>query len=285
VRLRLPGQGWAFRDDSARERFHERLALLLKEKAPPPEDELRALVAEFQDADFLDRPGVHFHPRIEMRFLPEESGPRGDRDVDLQIHLGGWDFRDADAKREFDRALNLLSSPSLPDAGSLIDQAFLDTVRDEIESLILGFASEGRIAPKGRTEFEFLLPAPPAGRVAGVGIDAVEVPRMARALTRHPGLSGVFLTPSERHWAAGRADRVALAFAAKEAAFKAFGESWTRGRLGWTDIEVQPDAGGYSLNLLGAAEALAASRAVDRIEAEFDLTEERARVVVILLRR
>ena len=102
----------------------------------------------------------------------------------------------------------------------------------------------------------------------GLGIDVLEVARMAEALRRHGDRFGerVF---TDQEWAAcrQRTDRiVALSarFAAKEACLKALGTGWAEG-LGFRDVEVvregnQPPR----LVLHGAAARRAESMGVTR---------------------
>lgn len=98
--------------------------------------------------------------------------------------------------------------------------------------------------------------------LVGVGIDLVEVPRMAAALTRTPALAVRLFTEGERRWCTAGArpeQRYAARFAAKEAAMKALGVGL--GAIGWHDIEVtRADSGAPSLVVSGRAAALAAER-------------------------
>ena len=80
--------------------------------------------------------------------------------------------------------------------------------------------------------------------ILGLGIDVLEVNRMAEALGRHGDRFGerVF---TDGEWAAcgRRTDRVvalAARFAAKEACLKALGTGWAEG-LGFRDVEVVRD--------------------------------------------
>lgn len=77
--------------------------------------------------------------------------------------------------------------------------------------------------------------------IAGVGLDAVDIDRMRRALERTPSLVNRLFTPSEqrdcrnpdatwRYW------KLAARFAAKEAVAKAFGTGIDG--FGFTDIEI-----------------------------------------------
>jgi holo-[acyl-carrier protein] synthase len=72
--------------------------------------------------------------------------------------------------------------------------------------------------------------------ILGVGVDAVPVARMRRALERTPRFAERVFTPQELRTAAGRASRdasLAARFAAKEAARKALGTV-----IAWRDVEV-----------------------------------------------
>jgi holo-[acyl-carrier protein] synthase len=77
----------------------------------------------------------------------------------------------------------------------------------------------------------------------GVGIDVVDVARVARMLARHgERTTARVLTAGE--WAycatqAGPARHVAARIAAKEAAFKALQAAGARGPLNWREVEVR----------------------------------------------
>lgn len=75
--------------------------------------------------------------------------------------------------------------------------------------------------------------------IVGVGIDVVQVDRLARALERTPGLAHRLFTEVERR--AGRTESLAARFAAKEAVAKALGAP---GGLRWTDAEVVSEPSG-----------------------------------------
>ena len=76
--------------------------------------------------------------------------------------------------------------------------------------------------------------------IVGVGVDAVEIDRVARALQRHPGFGARVFTPAELQSAgrrgAGRVAYLAKRWAAKEAVSKALGVGFSG--LSYTDIEV-----------------------------------------------
>jgi holo-[acyl-carrier protein] synthase len=77
----------------------------------------------------------------------------------------------------------------------------------------------------------------------GVGIDVVDVARVARMLARYGERTQErVLTAGEQAYCATQAvpaRHVAARLAAKEAAFKAFQAAGARGPLGWQEVEVQ----------------------------------------------
>ena len=105
--------------------------------------------------------------------------------------------------------------------------------------------------------------------ILGLGMDLVEVGRIARLLDGPAGRAERFLarcfTPAERAFCEARRDRAsgyAARFAAKEAAVKALGAP--RG-VGWQDLEVRRAEGrAPSLALSGRAEAAARRLGVAR---------------------
>jgi holo-[acyl-carrier protein] synthase len=100
--------------------------------------------------------------------------------------------------------------------------------------------------------------------VLAVGIDAVEVERLRRALARHPRLVERLFSPAEQADVAGRRDPVpglAARFAAKEAVMKSL--SVGLGAFDFTDVEVVGAPGGAPLlSVSGRAVRLAAERSV-----------------------
>jgi holo-[acyl-carrier protein] synthase len=75
--------------------------------------------------------------------------------------------------------------------------------------------------------------------IVGVGIDVVDVARLARALQRTPRLADRLFTATERR--SGRPEQLAARFAAKEATAKALGAP---GGLRWQDAEVVVEESG-----------------------------------------
>ncbi len=86
-----------------------------------------------------------------------------------------------------------------------------------------------------------------------IGLDLVEIPRFARAVARHgERLLNRLFTPRERALAAEHIERLAVRFAAKEAAAKALGTGI--GPVAWIDLEVLTSPNGApELHLHGAA--------------------------------
>jgi holo-[acyl-carrier protein] synthase len=115
-----------------------------------------------------------------------------------------------------------------------------------------------------------------------VGIDLIEIDRLARALERRPALAARIFTDSEREFAGARAhpdQHLAARFAAKEAALKALG----LGGLRLHEVEVL--GGGDEaprLALHGRAAAVAAERGV---ALEVSLTHARAVAAAVVIAR
>jgi holo-[acyl-carrier protein] synthase len=104
--------------------------------------------------------------------------------------------------------------------------------------------------------------------VIGVGIDLIEVPRIARMIDEHGQrfLDRVF-TLVEQNYAnaspAQRAQRFAARFAAKEAALKALSMGVREG-IAWTDIEcTHRDDGSPMLHVRARAAEIARVRGID----------------------
>ena len=96
--------------------------------------------------------------------------------------------------------------------------------------------------------------------IVSVGIDIVEVYRIADTLARTPRFAERVFTEAEREYCdakgAAAAQSYAGRFAAKEAFLKALQTGW-RGKITWHDIEILSDDQGVPmLNISGEAEAL-----------------------------
>jgi holo-[acyl-carrier protein] synthase len=122
--------------------------------------------------------------------------------------------------------------------------------------------------------------------IVGLGIDVVEVARLAAALSRHGDhfIRRVF-TAAERAACDPRGDRVlafAARFAAKEACFKALGTGWAEG-LGFTDVEIVRE-GNQPPRLVLHGEAARRAEALGVTRSHVSLTHQpgTAAAVVIL---
>jgi holo-[acyl-carrier protein] synthase len=118
-----------------------------------------------------------------------------------------------------------------------------------------------------------------------VGIDLVQVSRIADSLDRHGArfLRRVF-TDAEVAYASASppqmAHRLAARFAAKEATMKALGVG--ERAMAWRDIEVRRAAdGGCALELRGMAHALAADRCITSLALSMSHDGDYATAIVI----
>ena len=122
--------------------------------------------------------------------------------------------------------------------------------------------------------------------IVGIGIDIVEVPRIAAAVERFGErfLNRVF-TASEISYCQSKQnamERFAARFAAKEAGFKAIGTGWRHG-VTWQDVEVGREPGGRpSICYSGKAAEFAAKLGVRRASLSLSHTAEQAIAQVIL---
>lgn len=122
----------------------------------------------------------------------------------------------------------------------------------------------------------------------GLGIDIVEVARLAAALGRHGDrfVDRVF-TDAERAACDARGDRIlalAARFAAKEACLKALGTGWAEG-LGFRDVEVVRE-GNQPPRLVLHGEAARRAETLGVVRSHVSLTHQpgTAAAVVILER-
>jgi holo-[acyl-carrier protein] synthase len=122
--------------------------------------------------------------------------------------------------------------------------------------------------------------------IVGIGVDEVEVPRMAGVLARTPSMRERLFTPAEQAYADAAqptmaAQRYGARFAAKEALLKALGAGL--GACRFTDIEVVRDeaSGAASLALHGTAAVLAAERGAATLHLSMTHTEQRATAFVV----
>lgn len=125
--------------------------------------------------------------------------------------------------------------------------------------------------------------------IVGIGIDLVEIERVARLIERHDerALKRLF-TDEERRYATRRAEparHFAGRFAAKEAAFKALSADSAARQMSWRELEVfgAPD-GRPSLRLHGVAAAAAAILGATRAWVTITHDSNSAAAVVVLER-
>jgi len=113
------------------------------------------------------------------------------------------------------------------------------------------------------------------------GIDLVEIARISQAFERWGNrfLEKVF-TPSEISLCRGRAEALAVHFAAKEAAMKALGTGAVG--VGWRDIEVTYDLrGAPSLSLHNRAAARARELGLSNFAVSMSHSRDHATAVVV----
>jgi holo-[acyl-carrier protein] synthase len=114
------------------------------------------------------------------------------------------------------------------------------------------------------------------------GIDIIEIPRIQVALERHGErlLQRVF-TPAEVTECHGRADALAVRFAAKEAAAKALGTGI--GPIAWKEIEtLHRFSGEPYLILHGRAAKIAAALGLDNWAVSLSHSDQNAVAVVVV---
>ena len=122
--------------------------------------------------------------------------------------------------------------------------------------------------------------------IVGLGIDIVEVERIAAAIARHGDrfLHRIF-TPAEIRYCESkknRFERYAARFAAKEATMKAIGTGWRRG-VAWREIEVGREPGGRpTLHLSGHVKQHADNLGMHHASVSLTHTEGMAMAQVIL---
>lgn len=114
-----------------------------------------------------------------------------------------------------------------------------------------------------------------------VGVDLVEISRIAAVLCRHGQrfLDRIY-TPAEQARSRGRPAELAVRFAAKEAAMKALGTG--RIGVGWREVEVLSDPRGRPLlRLHGRAAARAAALGLANFA--LSLSHERSMAVAMVV--
>lgn len=121
--------------------------------------------------------------------------------------------------------------------------------------------------------------------IVGVGVDLLEVERLARDLRKKDGLREEIFTADEIAYCQKKrypAEHFAARFCAKEAFFKALG-SGKRGAMGWREIEVQNDQNDRpQIELRGQVKAFAERIGAKNIHLSLSHTRKLAAAFVIL---
>lgn len=120
-----------------------------------------------------------------------------------------------------------------------------------------------------------------------VGVDLVEIPRIARAIARWGDrfLERVY-THDEILHCRGRVSELAARFAAKEAISKTLGVGiWWRGGIAWTEAEVRSNRlGKPEVRLYGRAAECARQQGLDEWAVSLSHTREHAIAMVVAMR-
>ena len=124
--------------------------------------------------------------------------------------------------------------------------------------------------------------------IVSIGIDIVEVYRIAETTTRTPRFVERVFTPAEREYCdskgAAAAQSFAGRFAAKEAFLKALQTGW-RGKITWHDIEILSDEQGVpTLNVSGEASDLFKKTGASHMHVSISHTSEHAVAFVVFER-
>ena len=123
-----------------------------------------------------------------------------------------------------------------------------------------------------------------SGMIVGIGLDIIEIERIAKAIGRPRFCDRVF-TAAEQSYCnsrkAGRAASYAARFAGKEAVLKALGTGLRGGR--WQDIEILTDEQGKPIvKLTGYVGQVAQQLGVDNIHISLTHARQYAAAQVIL---
>jgi holo-[acyl-carrier protein] synthase len=124
--------------------------------------------------------------------------------------------------------------------------------------------------------------------IISIGIDIVEVYRIAETIQRTPRFVERVFTSRERAYCdakgAAAAQSYAARFAAKEAFLKALKTGW-RGKITWQDMEILNDSQGVpSLTINGEARNLLENLGADKIHLSISHTTDHAVAQVVLER-
>jgi holo-[acyl-carrier protein] synthase len=121
--------------------------------------------------------------------------------------------------------------------------------------------------------------------IAGLGIDIIEVERVATKICKEAGFRELVFSKKEIDYCESKTKKFvhyAARFAAKEAFFKAIGTGWTEGTA-FNEVEItNDDAGKPELSLLGATGKSLVARGIIRISLSLSHLKTIASAVVII---
>lgn len=112
--------------------------------------------------------------------------------------------------------------------------------------------------------------------ICGVGIDIVDLERVAKLIRTYPKQLNRIFTQIELKQVKGknRHQKAAEIFAAKEAVLKVLGTGWRNG-LNWTDVEIS-SVGSCQAKLKGEAKKLARKLEIAKIQVATSATNKKA---------
>jgi holo-[acyl-carrier protein] synthase len=121
--------------------------------------------------------------------------------------------------------------------------------------------------------------------IDGLGIDMVEVDRIAGKISKEQGFRELVFSPGEIGYCETKANKFehyAARFAAKEAFFKALGTGWAEGTA-FSEVEITHNASGRpDLNLLGKTRDTLAPLKIIKILVSLSHIKTMASAVVII---
>ncbi len=121
--------------------------------------------------------------------------------------------------------------------------------------------------------------------IAGLGIDIIEVERVATKISKEAGFRELVFSKKEIDYCETKTDKFvhyAARFAAKEAFFKAVGTGWAEGTA-FNEVEItNDDAGKPKLSLLGGTGKSFVAQGIIRISLSLSHLKTIASAVVII---
>jgi holo-[acyl-carrier protein] synthase len=121
--------------------------------------------------------------------------------------------------------------------------------------------------------------------IAGIGIDMIEVDRIAVKISKGNGFRELVFSKNEIDYCESRANKFehyAARFAAKEAFFKALGTGWKNGTA-FHELEISHDEGGKPVMvLLGETASTLAGLGIRHIQVSLSHLKAMASAVVII---